>query len=568
MKSARNLMKKVSYFFLLFASAKIMANPSFTIGSNYYLTIFAYPHDILKWPNRGVFFYYNPLTLPWQGDVTNIHNRPSESYVSNYQDVEFAPPHGYSGNPNDVRSWIKVSSYVYQSTYTIGGLYSTNIGKLYIEIGKTTMDMELSAQGVGRAEEEHNGTSEYHLVPFEGNTNAGRDHYDIKLIYANRLFNNPFGLKIRYVQKSSEIPTGYVKFTKEGNVFEAPHLTWGWSTSNCNQIFGYSHINTDAWYQNHYILYNGYQMDVQMSYEYKGNYKTGIRYRRIRDDGDMYEWRYDEGSDFEGDYHVDSFWNHQKAMDLIRGYSKVRFWRIGSLDLGVLFFGEYASNPIRLLNKITTGDPALELLDKSFAVEMNPYFNYTFKRGYIDFGLLLEYSYAGMKNVSPRWNPMSQSEQKDVLWDSSPYSGWSPSWELFSEGSQWFFATGFESYSSINILTNLSLLARLTFIKKYAFIDKLYGTSEIPDGGNVYKFSQTHRRDTDTIETWMTGSVGIVYRLGPVIVFGTFQLPLAYLARKKTELRKDQELLFEYSLRNTWQVQQPTTIQILFVLNI
>ena len=40
---------------LLFISTVALANPSFTIGSNPYLTVFAYPHDMLKWPNRAVF---------------------------------------------------------------------------------------------------------------------------------------------------------------------------------------------------------------------------------------------------------------------------------------------------------------------------------------------------------------------------------------------------------------------------------------------------------------------------------------------------------------------------------
>ena len=38
-------------------------------------------------------------------------NRPSESYVSNYQAVEFAPPYGYTGNPEDVHSWMQVAGY-------------------------------------------------------------------------------------------------------------------------------------------------------------------------------------------------------------------------------------------------------------------------------------------------------------------------------------------------------------------------------------------------------------------------------------------------------------------------
>ena len=66
---------------ILFAG-EASANPSFTIGSNPYLTVFAYPHDLLRWPDRGLVFNLAPQTLPWQGDVTNIHNRPVRRMMS------------------------------------------------------------------------------------------------------------------------------------------------------------------------------------------------------------------------------------------------------------------------------------------------------------------------------------------------------------------------------------------------------------------------------------------------------------------------------------------------------
>ena len=152
----------------------------------------------------GIFFYYNPNTIPWQGDVTNIANRPSDSYVNNYQEVEFAPPSGYQGNPNDIRSWMRVSGYAYQKRITMGGLSHTSIGKFYFELGKTAMDMVLSAQGTGRAYEEVDDNTEYYLVPFKGETKAAKDNYDFKIIYANHFLNNPLGIKFRYIKKSAK----------------------------------------------------------------------------------------------------------------------------------------------------------------------------------------------------------------------------------------------------------------------------------------------------------------------------------------------------------------------------
>ncbi|MBL7095712.1 hypothetical protein ISS22_17310 [candidate division KSB1 bacterium] len=562
-------MKKILFLFMFVIwGIKILANPSFTIGSNYYLTVFAYPHEILKWPKSAVFFYFNPQTLPWQGDVTNIMNRPSESYVSNYQVVEFAPPYGYSGNPDDVRSWMEVAAYAYKKNYSIGGIYNTRFGKILAEIGNSALNMQLKAEGTGRASEDINGVTQYRLIPFKGETNAQQRNLNLKLIYANYIFDNPLGIKFSYVNKSSRRPTGHLSFTKEGESINTSHLTWGWATFGCSHIFGYSHINADAFFQNRYSVFNGNQMDIQLSYEFNGNYKTGIRYRRKREDGENYSWKYNDGSDYLGDYKNDEYWKDENTVDLIRGYSKVRFWRAGDLDAGVLFFVQHAKYAANEVNKLIESDPASEQNKSEFIIETNPFINYQFNGGYTDFGILMELSYTGMSNTSTRWNNASKSDQKDVLWSTSPYNGWSPSWENFSKGSELFFATGFESYSSISVYKRLSLLLQLTILRKFTHTTKFYGESQIPDGNNSFKFIQSHKRNNYKSETWMTASFGISYGLGPVQMFLTLQTPLAYLIKQKTNLSDTNQKLFEHEKMNTWQVQEPTTMKLLLVYSL
>ena len=109
------------------------------------------------------------------------------------------------------------------------------------------------------------------------------------------------------------------------------------------------------------------------------------------------------------------------------------------------------------------------------------------------------------------------------------------------------------------------LLARLTILKKYTFISKDYGKSEIPEGENIYVFHQTHERNDYKNETWMTGSIGLLFHWGSVTVFGTLQLPLAYLIEQRTKLSEGSRSMFEHTKKNMWQVQQPTPFEILFV---
>ncbi|MFH1143418.1 MAG: hypothetical protein V1774_02625 [Candidatus Eisenbacteria bacterium] len=536
--------------------------PSFTIGSDPYETVFAYPHDILQWPSRTFYLSYTPQTAPWQGDVTHPQNRPSASYTSNYQEVEFAPPHGYEGDPAAVHSWVHMSSYLHQHNYTAGGLAETRYGRFLIELGATAIDMDLAAQGVARSEPS---ADNYVLIPFQSATEAQRDDYSFKVIHARQFLGNPLGAKVEYTRKTAGRPEGYLNFNREGTDYQVPHLTWGWATQSCNHIFGYGNINVDAFYQNSYTVFEGRQWDMQLSYEHAGNWKSGLRYRTGRQDGDSYAWSYDEGSEFVGDYEVDPHWKNRESTKLLRAYTKASFLRRGDLDGGMLFLLQYDSDADTRVNKQVETESDSREGRSGYALEANPYFNFRMPQGFVDFGLLLEVGRSGMRNSETRWNPASHSEQDDVLWSTEPLLGWSEYWENFSQGREWFFATGVEANTSVAVYRGLSALLRVTILRKDTHTKKLYGNSEIPAGGYSYEFYQTHRRDNFRRETWMTGMVGFSCQVGPAKLYLTQDLPTSYLLAQSTKLADNDELLFDHEQRQMWQVQQPSGSRIFVV---
>ena len=176
-------MKKMVFTLLLLLTSYSTANPHFTIGSNPYYTYIAYPHDILYWPNSAVFSHFYPQTLPWQGHVTNLSQRPNDTYISNYNYFDFPIPDGYTGDPNDIKSYMRASSYVYQNRFSLGGIWNFGEwGKAYLELGTTQIDMEQRVEGVVR----NNETME--LIPVSQRTDGLRSSYDFQLIYANYLF--------------------------------------------------------------------------------------------------------------------------------------------------------------------------------------------------------------------------------------------------------------------------------------------------------------------------------------------------------------------------------------------
>jgi hypothetical protein len=159
--------------------------------------------------------------------------------------------------------------------------------------------------------------------------------------------------------------------------------------------------------------------------------------------------------------------------------------------------------------------------------------------------------------------------QKDVIRDSYPWeSGFSPSWETYSQGHYLFFASGFEATASINLYGRFSALAGLLVLRKYSFITKEYGSSEIPSGDFEYVFRKSHTRHDNKTETWMTGSIGFAYGWGPVQTIATMQLPLAWLLVKNTELTNSNATLVDLTQRNVWAVQEPISFRLLFVVGL
>jgi hypothetical protein len=214
------------------------------------------------------------------------------------------------------------------------------------------------------------------------------------------------------------------------------------------------------------------------------------------------------------------------------------------------------------MNKLIESDPASRSQIHEYTLETNPFLNYKLDNGYVDCGILLEVSRAYYKNTSDRYNSAAGATQKDVLWSTSPYNGWDYSWETFSKGSHWFFSTGVEINPSINVYKGLNLDLRLTVLRKFTWMEKIYGKPEVPAGSKSYSFTETNTRNNFKNETWVSGEIGFQYRNGPFDILFGFRTPLAYLLEKKTELEDGQKQLFEHQIKNTWQVQQPSSLRL------
>jgi hypothetical protein len=183
------------------------------------------------------------------------------------------------------------------------------------------------------------------------------------------------------------------------------------------------------------------------------------------------------------------------ADDLIRAYSKIRLWKIGDADLGLLFFLQYADrdNNTVSTNQDLESEPLSSDAENEYTLEVNPWLNYKFGKSYSILDFCSRFPPRDGKHSSTvEWcNGATQKGHQEFL----PYeSGFSPSWESFSRGRYTFFATGFEASTAINVTGRFHALASLLLLRKYSFITKEYGSSDVPSGGTEYAFNGTHTR--------------------------------------------------------------------------
>ena len=67
---------------LLLLAVNPLSARIFFVGSNPFLTVFAYPQDIFKVPQDFAYYYLTYQRLPWWGDIDEPTNKPNDDYIS------------------------------------------------------------------------------------------------------------------------------------------------------------------------------------------------------------------------------------------------------------------------------------------------------------------------------------------------------------------------------------------------------------------------------------------------------------------------------------------------------
>ena len=129
-----------------------------------------------------------------------------------------------------------------------------------------------------------------------------------------------------YKYSTEARPSGYLKFTKDGQETRLNRFNWGWSTLHgCNHIFG-GPTSIDSFWQDEYTHTKGSQFDFTIGTDIKEN-KLGFRFRKSTEYGDYYYY-----SDSMNQYTKDE-WSDKTSKTMLRSYDVFKITNIGSAKL-------------------------------------------------------------------------------------------------------------------------------------------------------------------------------------------------------------------------------------------
>lgn len=409
-------MRRVLVFvilFLLFFSVTIQAR-IFFVGSNPYLSVMAFPQDILKYQGNFAYYYPTYQKLPWWGDIDDQSNIPP---FGDYSTTE----------ENYSREWIdsetgevQKRSYYHKSSHRtfkneIGFSHKFNdslVNTTSITYSNILMKDEMDGL-ITNAFDPSRGA-----FPVEYNLKHLAHHFYIQSMFGFNLQHNPFGIKVGFgMDEGGDIERNYSIRMHKGEkkdsaddslIINSRKMMWGWSQEECSLIFGFK-SEADGHSQYEYALGPMYRGDLQFGWTLP-RVKLGTRFRYTRGDQDQYTWRVDSTSLVEADDMLDSSFaesfcgdyyehglNRETNAALYRLYGNI-FWKKGkrySLNT-LLFLGLESVNRKNILGIHNLFDyRKYDISDektRTLIGEINPNINlYPGKKfSYIDVALLLE----------------------------------------------------------------------------------------------------------------------------------------------------------------------------------
>ncbi len=556
------MIKRRNWLLLILVCVLSIQGRIFFVGSNPYLSIFAFPQDVTALPSEFVFFYPSMQKLPWWGDVDEPTHRPNDSYTVTGENIKESSAN--FDHDGVIRSFKN----------HMGICYKPNPGLVhYVDVMYDVNAFSNKASGILTNSDNNN------TIPFDYSITNSSHEVRASSIWGFHLKGLPVGIKLNLGLYQLGSPNQRFVFNKNDQPYETSRMVWGWATVGCNHIFGPRSTEGDAWFQNEYSRGPLYRMDLQVGTT-MSRMKWGGRFRYIFGKQDQFRWQSQPSNisdtiirnNFIGDY-VKSDWA-TKTHDLTyRLYNNVTLKKGERYSLNTLLFLGYNAHKSKnaLTENLDVEDDALEAA-RTFIVEVNPNINiYPWKTrfAYIDAALLLEYAYTriGNTNIQRVNGGDIRAYRRSTVYVDDEYS-----WENFSYANENFVDVGvdlsmmFPLYGNAN--SNLGL-GIIHFINtKFTWLNKYFGENNVVN--NDLEFEVANMRKNYRKEIWINTMLNLHYKRGPAIYQFQFTAPLLYLLQPRTQVtdKEGKTILYEHEKKGNWASQQGVKAAIFFAYDL
>ncbi len=482
------------------------------IGPDPYFSFKTFPQDARYFKNKTIIFF-NYDKRGWMGNLDYPEISPSPSYIATEESVSenlgstiaTAEFKGTWFSP----SVVSIPFMLKMSSVTVIPLISFRLD---------SFNLTSSGTAIG-----HEG-EEYMLIPFSSELSQKNKTFSFGTLITALVGDTPIGMIVNYRRFSEGSPSGYLKYTFEGEERVLGIYNWGWSTVHgCNHIFGVP-TNIDAFWQDFYTDTAYSQFDFVLGADI-GENKVGFRFRRQRGTEAYYKYE-----DSVNDY-VKSRWGNNTGRTTIRNYNVIK---LGDLsDNARLFVVTFAEASFTRNHYTLNGEELLDgYRENDYEAELLPFVHVDLSKGsYIRAGTSISITRGNYKY----WEVWGSREVTSSGWANY---GWEQPWERSSYGNFWRFTV----FSEVDLELMLSQDPALKLIMNvwthhnYVRTKRYYGWTR-SEGDNLY-FYKSAERTTKLKEFWLSGTVGLM--VGTRVSFGVFaDLPVQYDNRLTTEINGD-----------------------------
>ncbi len=538
-------MKKAAQLSLfLFLLAGTLCARVFLVGSNPYLSIFAFPQDVFLTHGDYAYAYTTYTNLPWWGDIDDPEHRPDDEYLSVKGSIsgEDGQSFQHKSSADEIKQMIGFARGLSQRA------------KMRLDLEYQFKPMKSEASG-SLLEDDGSQTA------FDYKQKINKHHWYLKSLLGMHVGEVPLGVRIGFgVEHTTERELDY-KLNRKGEEYSLTRKRWAWSESG------------SARFQDSYALGPLYRFDAQIAATLP-RLKIGTRFRY--NFGNLNQWYWDDDtSALHPDPVIDEYFDGRYTQGdskkisnkTVRLYGNYTWIKRDKFRFNTLALTRYTH--VDSIGVVADNDDAYRNRDersRTFVLQINPNVNiypWDLPMCYLDAAILCNYQHMSYDFLREHW--VSGGGQVEGYADTRVHVGKDYPWHNFSYGKENFFEVALDLNPVLPLYGNkrIAVAAGINMLlwTRFMWFNKYYGTTD-----NSGEFQVENIRKNFDRETWLHSALSLTFRVQPYTFRIQIAQPLIYnlLPRTRVYEADGETLLYEYRREAMWLSESGVKLGLFF----